>query len=252
MVIEWCRNVMGLTGANSTEFDESTPHPAVVFMPEINPDIMGGTMRLGSRETMVCLAHKDGDVSLGAQVYGLESKGKANEKGSVAERHRHRYEVNPQLVPAIESSGLFFSGKDETGTRMEIAELPTKQHPYFFGVQFHPEFKSRPNRPSPPFFGLVAVATGRASEIHNAGVLWRTGISTRPPTSPRERETSQPIASVPSSPTPYRKRPASAISSGHSSPVPVKASQEHSTGASPSVPVQPAGKCATLAPFKGL
>jgi CTP synthase len=240
---------MGLVDANSTELDEKTPHPAVVFMPEINPDIMGGTMRLGSRETIVSLKHKDGSMSLGAQVYGLESEA----EGRVAERHRHRYEVNPQLVSSIESSGLFFSGKDETDTRMEIAELPTQQHPYYLGVQFHPEFKSRPNRPSPPFFGLVAVAAGRASEMRNAGALWRTGVSARPPMSPREM--SQPSASLPTSPTPYRKRPASAISSAQTSParVDANASQERSQSGSPSVPLQqPAGKCATLAPFKGL
>lgn len=246
MVIEWCRSVMGLAGANSTEFDEHTKHPAVVFMPEINPDIMGGTMRLGSRETIVSLKHKNGATSLGAQVYGLEVEA----EGRVAERHRHRYEVNPQLVASIESSGLFFSGKDETGTRMEIAELPTTQHPYFLGVQFHPEFKSRPNRPSPPFFGLVAVAAGRASEMCNAGALWRTGVSARPPMSPREA--SQSSVSLPSSPTPYRKRPAAAISSTQTSPARVDASQDRSVGVSPSAPVQPAGKCAAIAPFKGL
>lgn len=244
MVIEFCRNVMGLDGANSTEFNEQTPHPAVVFMPEINPDIMGGTMRLGSRETIVALKHSDGSPGLGAQVYGLESEA----ENRVAERHRHRYEVNPQLVADIEKSGLFFSGKDETGTRMEIAELPIKQHPYFLGVQFHPEFKSRPNRPSPPFFGLVAVAAGRASELRNAGMLWRTGVTARPPQSPRDN--SQSSVSLPSSPTPYRKRSAAAMSSSQNSPV--QGSQDHSLSASPSAHMLPAGKCSAIAPFKGL
>ena len=76
---------------------------------------------------------------------------------SVDERHRHRYEINPDLVDAIENSGLIFVGKDETGQRCEIFEL--NNHPYFVGVQYHPEFKSRPGKPSPPFLGLLMAAS---------------------------------------------------------------------------------------------
>jgi CTP synthase len=78
---------------------------------------------------------------------------------SVDERHRHRYEVNPDLIDQLESAGLTFVGKDDTGERCEILELPN--HPYFVAVQYHPEFKSRPGRPSPPFLGLILAASGQ-------------------------------------------------------------------------------------------
>jgi len=141
--IEFCRNVLGLTGANSTEFDESVEHAAVVFMPEISKTHLGGTMRLGSRPTLW-------------QVDECKIRTLYGEGDSVDERHRHRYEVNPDLIEAIEAAGLKFVGKDETGQRCEIFELDG--HPYFVGVQYHPEFKSRPNRPSPPFLGLLQAA----------------------------------------------------------------------------------------------
>ena len=76
----------------------------------------------------------------------------------VSERHRHRYEVNPELIEEIEAKGMMYVGKDETGQRCEIMEL--KDHPYYVGTQYHPEFKSRPGRPSPPFLGLLKAAVG--------------------------------------------------------------------------------------------
>ena len=142
--IEFCRNVLGLTGANSTEFDENVEHAAVVFMPEISKTHLGGTMRLGSRPTVW-------------QVDDCKIRTLYGEGDSVDERHRHRYEVNPDLIEQIEAAGLIFVGKDETGQRCEIFEL--EGHPYFVGVQYHPEFKSRPNRPSPPFLGLLQAAS---------------------------------------------------------------------------------------------
>eukprot|EP00488_Nonionellina_sp_1-RS-2012_P000251 TRINITY_DN1071_c0_g1_i1.p1 TRINITY_DN1071_c0_g1~~TRINITY_DN1071_c0_g1_i1.p1 ORF type:complete len:192 (-),score=51.82 TRINITY_DN1071_c0_g1_i1:154-729(-) len=81
-------------------------------------------------------------------------------KSYVYERHRHRYEVNPDLVQRIQDNGLMFTGKDEKYERMEIIELPLNEHPFFFGSQFHPEFKSGPLRPSPPFQGLIKAASG--------------------------------------------------------------------------------------------
>jgi len=145
--IEFCRNVLGLEGANSTEFDENTPHPTVVFMPEISKTHLGGTMRLGSRPTIFQV-----EDCMVKRLYGGASH--------VDERHRHRYEVNPDLVESIEAAGLIFVGKDETGQRCEIFEL--KDHPYFVGTQYHPEFKSRPGKPSPPFYGLVRAACGQS------------------------------------------------------------------------------------------
>ncbi len=143
--IEFCRNVLELDAANSTEFDEGTPNPAVVFMPEISKTHMGGTMRLGTKPTPFLVE----DCKI-RRLYG--------DVEHVDERHRHRYEVNPELIEKIEGQGLIYVGKDETGERCEIMELDG--HPYYVGTQFHPEFKSRPGRPSPPFLGLLMAASG--------------------------------------------------------------------------------------------
>lgn len=103
-------------------------------------------MRLGTRPTLWQVDE--------CKIRTLYGEGKA-----VDERHRHRYEVNPDLIERIESEGLVFVGKDETGQRCEIFEL--EGHPYYVGVQYHPEFKSRPGRPSPPFLGLLKASTGQ-------------------------------------------------------------------------------------------
>ncbi|XP_059074527.1 uncharacterized protein LOC131027416 isoform X1 [Cryptomeria japonica] len=145
-VIEFARSVLGMAEANSTEFDKETPHPCVIFMPEGSKTHMGGTMRLGSRRTYF----QNADC-ITAKLYGKSDY--------VDERHRHRYEVNPNMVEKLEKSGLMFVGKDETGRRMEILELPC--HPYFVGVQFHPEFKSRPGKVSAVFLGLILAASGQ-------------------------------------------------------------------------------------------
>jgi len=144
MVIEYARNVCGLAKANSSEFDEKTRHPVVMFMPEIDNVNMGGTMRLGAR---TC---KLKDPSLAYSLY--------NEK-EIVERHRHRYEVNPSYIEQLEEAGVIFSGKDEEGERMEVTELPHCTHPFYFGCQFHPEFTSRPHKPSPCFVGLAMASS---------------------------------------------------------------------------------------------
>ena len=144
--IEFCRNVLNIESANSAEFDENAPVHAVVFMPEISKTQMGGTMRLGSKPTPFLVD----DCKIRRLYGGAEY---------VNERHRHRYEVNPDLIEKIEASGLVYVGKDETGKRCEIMEL--NGHPYYVGTQYHPEFKSRPGRPSPPFLGLLKAACGQ-------------------------------------------------------------------------------------------
>ncbi|XP_021764419.1 CTP synthase-like [Chenopodium quinoa] len=148
-VVEFARSVLGVQDANSEEFDsetKKTPNPFVVFMPEGSKTHMGATMRLGSRRTYFQV--KD---CKSAKLYGNAD--------FVDERHRHRYEVNPDWIAQLESFGMSFTGKDESGQRMEIIELP--DHPFFVGAQFHPEFKSRPGNPSPLFVGLIAAATGQ-------------------------------------------------------------------------------------------
>jgi len=145
-VIEFARSELGWDGANSTEFDEATPHPVVMFLPEASTTVMGGTMRLGSRATII----RD-PQSLSCRLYGG--------KPVIYERHRHRYEVSAPCVPAMEQRGLHFAGQDDRGQRMELCEL--RGHPFFVACQFHPEFKSRPAQPGPLFLGLVLAATGR-------------------------------------------------------------------------------------------
>jgi CTP synthase len=115
-------------------------------MPEISTTHLGGTMRLGSRPTLFQV-----DDCRIRRLYGGAA--------SVDERHRHRFEVNPDLIERLEAAGLTFVGKDETGQRCEILEVA--DHPYFVAVQYHPEFKSRPGRASPPFLGLVLAASGQ-------------------------------------------------------------------------------------------
>lgn len=152
-VIEYARNVLGRAGAQSSEFAESLVpgvEDVVIFMPEGDRERMGGTMRLGARETILAAG------SMARRVYGSEK---------VMERHRHRYEVNPDVVQDLEAAGLKFVGKntDGSGERMEVVELDESVHPYFVGAQFHPEFTSRPEKPSPLFLGLLQAAKRTAS-----------------------------------------------------------------------------------------
>ncbi|AMM55008.1 CTP synthase [Pyrococcus kukulkanii] len=142
-VVEFARNVLEMKGAHSTEIDPQTPYPVVDLMPEQrNLDRLGGTMRLGAYPVKI----KKG--TLAYSLYGREL---------VYERHRHRWEVNPDYIEAFEKAGLVFSGiAGDDERRMEILELPDKR--YFIATQFHPEFKSRPMRPAPVFNGLVKAA----------------------------------------------------------------------------------------------
>lgn len=145
-VVEFSRNVLGWQDANSTEFDPNTNHPVVIDMPEHNPGQMGGTMRLGKRRTLFQTKN-----SVMRKLYG--------DPDYLEERHRHRFEVNPVLKKCLEEQGLKFVGQDVEGERMEIVEL--EDHPFFVGVQYHPEFLSRPIKPSPPYFGLLLASVGR-------------------------------------------------------------------------------------------
>ncbi|GCB69518.1 CTP synthase 1 isoform X3 [Scyliorhinus torazame] len=153
-VVEFARNVLNWPDANSTEFNPDTNHPVVIDMPEHNPGDMGGTMRLGKRKTI--LKEKN---SLTRKLY--------KNCDYIEERHRHRYEVNPEMRNNFEEKGFRFVGQDVEGERMEIIELD--EHPYFVGVQYHPEFTSRPMKPSPPYFGLMLAASGKLQRYLEKG-----------------------------------------------------------------------------------
>ncbi|MEO2140325.1 MAG: CTP synthase, partial [Thermoleophilia bacterium] len=133
-VIEFARNVCGMDGANSTEFDMETPYPVIDLLPEQRQiEERGGTMRLGG-----------GTVAL---MPGTIVRGLYGDADTIQERHRHRYEVNPVLRPGMEEKGLVTCGRSTDGRLVECIELP--DHPFFVASQYHPEFKSRPTRPQP-------------------------------------------------------------------------------------------------------
>ncbi|MEM5829165.1 MAG: CTP synthase [Candidatus Aenigmatarchaeota archaeon] len=142
-VVEFARNVCGLKNANSTEFDPNTPYPVVDILPEqkklIEESKYGATMRLGSYSAIL----KEGTI-----VWRLYNKQK-----EISERHRHRFEVNPEFHEILQKNGLVFSGMSPDGKLVEFIEL--EDHPYFVATQAHPEFKSRPLKPAPLFDGLI-------------------------------------------------------------------------------------------------
>ncbi|MBX6341201.1 MAG: CTP synthase, partial [Thermomicrobiaceae bacterium] len=140
-VIEFARNVLGLEGANSTEIDPATPHPVIDLMPNQRDVAMGGTMRLGLYPCQLVAGTKT------AEAYG---------QPVVEERHRHRWEVNNAYRAMLDQAGFVVSGEWPDRQLAETMEL--RDHPWFVGVQFHPEFKSRPTRPHPLFKGFVAAA----------------------------------------------------------------------------------------------
>ncbi|MCU1438134.1 MAG: synthase [Naasia sp.] len=150
MVIEYARNVTGLAGASSSEFDPDTAFPVIATMAEqvdiIAGGDLGGTMRLGLYTAALA------DRSLAADLYGGPE---------AVERHRHRYEVNNRFRQQIADSGLDFSGTSPGGELVEFVELPRSVHPFYIGTQAHPELRSRPNRAHPLFRGLVKAALDR-------------------------------------------------------------------------------------------
>lgn len=160
MVIEFARNVVGLEGATSSEFDSTSKYPVIATMAEqvakLENSEMGGTMRLGLYEANL---QKD---SIVAELYGSTS---------ASERHRHRYEVNNHYRDQIADKGLVFSGTSPDGQLVEYVELPREVHPFYVGTQAHPEFRSRPTRPNPLFFGLIRAAIER----RQAQILFNEG-----------------------------------------------------------------------------
>jgi len=143
--VEIARDVLGLEDAHSTECMPETTNPVIDLLPEQREvEDLGGTMRLGSHPVVV----KEG--SMAHRLYG---------SGLIQERHRHRWEVNPEYWDRLEGAGAAFTGWTPDGTRKEILEIP--ENYFFMGTQFHPEFKSRPWKPSPPYYGLVKASLDR-------------------------------------------------------------------------------------------
>ncbi|KKW20198.1 MAG: CTP synthase [Candidatus Taylorbacteria bacterium RIFCSPHIGHO2_02_49_25] len=159
MCIEYARNVLGLKDANTTEINPDTPHKIIDIMPDQRKKLeegnYGGSMRLGAYpcnlepRTLAFSAYSD------SKSYKLA----AGSLKLISERHRHRFEVNPEYIGKLEAGGLVFSGKSPDGILMEIAEIPHKVHPFFLGAQFHPELKSRPLSPHPLFVEFIRTAS---------------------------------------------------------------------------------------------
>ena len=200
-VIEYARNICGILDATSMEVCEKrlnpvVANPVVTHMPEIDRTTMGATMRLGLRPTLfqehsewskLRALYSNEAVSLKSNITepnGITSSPQSPSKQSTAngpvaelssttsplviqERHRHRYEVNPDYIDTLTSHGMTFIGKDDKGERMEIMEL--KDHPWYVGVQYHPEYLSRVLRPSKPYLGFVAAASECLDEIITRG-----------------------------------------------------------------------------------
>ncbi len=150
LVIEHARNVLGLKDAHTAEVNPKSKNLVIDIMPDQKEKLKkkdyGGSMRLGSYAAV--LSRK----TIARNAYGNEE---------VEERHRHRYEVNPEYIKKLEESGLVFSGKSPDGVLMEIAELPKNKHPFFLGTQFHPEFQARPLHPHPLFTAFIKAAIAR-------------------------------------------------------------------------------------------
>lgn len=153
LVIEYARNVAGLADAHTREINPTAPHLVIDIMQDqkslLEEGAYGGTMRLGVYPA------KLGEGTVAQKAYGASE---------VNERHRHRYEVNPEHIEGLEQAGLVFSGRSPDGRLMEIAELPESEHPFFLGTQFHPEFLARPLAPHPLFTAFMAAAKQRHAD----------------------------------------------------------------------------------------
>lgn len=191
-VIEFAQNVCKISNAASVEYDAATKDPVVIHMPEIDSKTLGGTMRLGLRPThfqeksewskvraLYCntlpsqkILQQPDQTDLLDSTAATPESAASTTPPVILERHRHRYEVNPAYIETLTSNGLAFVGKDDKGERMEILELP--DHPWFVGVQFHPEYLSRVLRPSKPYLGFVAASAGCLDEVISKGARERS------------------------------------------------------------------------------
>ncbi|KAI4093571.1 MAG: hypothetical protein LQ348_001761 [Seirophora lacunosa] len=187
-VIEFCRTICGIEDAQSEEMDDSAKNKVIVHMPEVSKETMGAVMRLGLRNTVFQENSgfsklrtlyepetmqtngvlPESNTSTTATADGeVATKSSPSQPPVISERHRHKYEVNPEFVPTMATHGLEFIGKDESGERMEILEL--RDHPWYVGVQYHPEYLSRVLRPSMPYLGFFAAAAGCMDDVMTKG-----------------------------------------------------------------------------------
>ena len=162
-MIEFARNALGLTDADSTEFNPGCGHPMISELPDQKKleGIMGGTMRLGAQDVF---------LEAGSLVSFLHG-----ERTLVRERFRHRFEVEPEYIDQLDSGGLRFSGRHPEFPIMQVLELPLETHPYFIGAQYHPELTGRPLEPQPMFMGLIAAAIAKMDPAFAAtkiGTRW--------------------------------------------------------------------------------
>ena len=158
MTVEYARNVAGLSGAHTTEINPKSPHPVIAILPEqiekLAKKNYGGTMRLGAYPCELVSG------TIAEEAYASSSQLEARSSKLISERHRHRFEVNPEYIERLQKAGLVFSGKSPDGRLMEIAELPKSAHPFMLGTQFHPELKARPLSPHPLFNAFIKAAIG--------------------------------------------------------------------------------------------
>ena len=196
-VVEFCRSVCGIENAQSEEINPLAEHKVIINMPEVSKRATGAGMRLGLRNTIfqpnsefsklralyepeATLTNRvpvDSDPNITATADGeLASKLAPSRSLIISERHRHRYEVNPDYLSKMASHGLEFIGKDESGKRMEILEM--KDHPWFVGVQYHPEYLSRVLRPSMPYLGFVAAAANCLDDFMGMSAKTVNGVTT--------------------------------------------------------------------------
>jgi len=153
MIVEYARNVAGVEGAHTTEINPETKNPVVMILPEqvekLAKKDYGGSMRLGAYPCDLV------EGTIAREAYG---------KASISERHRHRYEVNPDYIEKLTKAGMVFSGVSPDRRLMEIAELSKKEHPFMLGTQFHPEFRARPLSPHPLFSAFIAAAVDKKKQ----------------------------------------------------------------------------------------
>ncbi len=170
-VIEFARNVLGWKDAHSTEFNPNSGHAVISELPDQKrlEGIVGGTMRLGAQDVAILPGTLASFLHSGASL--------------VRERFRHRYEVDPAFVTALETGGLAFSGRHSQHPIMQVLELPLSAHPYFIGAQFHPELTSRPLAPQPLFMGLIAAAIAQREPSFAQTALGRRWVRSAAPTS---------------------------------------------------------------------